>query len=485
MKVFRALFVSWVSCLMLFTSGYSQFEQYECGTIVDPEEYAMDLDQFGGQYLTADGVVRALIVFVQYKNDTASHNYWTAGEPPDYMDEFIDPDEGTNSTYYHNITHYFDEMSFGEYQFVGDTIHVIAPHTKAWYDSAGYGRAATNKDVLQNAVDPLVDFSDYDNWERKADYRHENNPDGIVDMIIMVWRGFQFGLLGEASLGYGSGITLDGVEIRVGYPDGSGVFCSYPGDTGPGKLLQTMAHEVGHWIVGGPHPYPYSNAKYNVWSVLGTQFACGINMNAFERERLAWINITEIDTSINAPLADYITTGVAYKYHPPNGAANEWYYFENHQKLSIYDDATIDGNDKGVWIIHQQGPYNGSANIRIKPTDGFWDWENPYNSTECFSQSLPAFRKLNPNSSQSGLTNRDKLPTYASRTAAHFQCAAMPVPFTSNIEDPLWRKRMSHEICTFAIYLFPFNFFLLRAQHHPLYPNPAAANPERRIRSRD
>ena len=70
--------------LIFSMNGYAQLEEYECGTYMDPDstQYAMDLDQFGGQFLTADGVVRALIVFVQYKNDTASHNQWPADEPP-------------------------------------------------------------------------------------------------------------------------------------------------------------------------------------------------------------------------------------------------------------------------------------------------------------------------------------------------------------------------------------------------------------------
>lgn len=409
MKVFRIFFAFLAFCWMLSATGYSQLEQYECATNIDPREtgYAISLTQLGGKYITAEGTFRILIVFVSYPDDNNSHSYWPVGGPPTYMANFIDPDENTNSTNHANLTNYFGQMSFDTYRVIGEAIYVPSPYTKAWYDSAGYGRGATIKDVLQNAVDPLIDFSDYDNWTRISDYNHENHPDGVVDMIVVVWRGFQFGVLGEASLGYVTPITLDGVQIKFGYPDGSGCYVSYTYSSWPSKATQLMVHETGHWLLGGFHPY---GDKYNVWSILGTQFAAGFCANAFERERLGWINVVEIDESINAPLSDYITTGVAYKYHPPNGATNEWYYIENHQKLSIYDDATDNGNDKGVWVIHQQDTYNNSSNIRNKPTDGLWNWENPYYTTTCFSTNLPAFRKLNVNPSTTEYSHRDHLP---------------------------------------------------------------------------
>jgi M6 family metalloprotease-like protein len=387
--------------------------QDSCGTVYNPAA-AISLTQLGGKYLTASGTLRVLLVFVSYPDDDNTHPYWPAHQPPTNMSSYIDPSATTNSTNFANLTNYFRQMSLGLYTVIGEAVYVEAPHTQTWYNNNGYGRGERNKDVLQNAVNPLANFSNYDNWTRVADYNHQNVPNGTVDMIVMVWRGFQY-YLGEASLGGGTGFQADGVNIELGYlgsifpSEGSGVHCSFPYNYWPEKLLQTMAHEIGHWLLGSSHPYG-SGSVHSVHSILGYNFASGVCANTFERERLGWINPTPV-TAVNAPLADYITTGVAYKYQPSGGGANEYYYFENHQKLSVYDDATTNSDDKGIWVIHQLDNYNGTNNIRLKPQDGLWDWQNPGNNTSCFPGfTIPAFKKYAVNRNSTGYSNRDQLP---------------------------------------------------------------------------
>ncbi len=154
--------------------------------------------------------------------------------------------------------------------------------------------------------------------------------------------------MGEASLGGGSYYTVEGgtKTIKTGYlgsdQAGSGVTVHYWGERGPKYSFHGVLHEVGHWLLGSPHPYSQSGTDHHLlWGIM-TGPGSPICANTFERERLAWINPNVITGNIlNAPLNDYVTTGVAYKYHPSNGATNEYYYFENHQKLDAqYDDAT-------------------------------------------------------------------------------------------------------------------------------------------------
>ncbi len=115
--------------------------------------------------------------------------------------------------------------------------------------------------------------------------------------------------------------------------------------------------------------------------------------NAFERERLSWIDVVEITVDITANLSDYLITGDAYKYHPPDGYSNEYYYFENHQKINTtYDDATVNADDKGIFVIHQKDIYSEQNNILCKVADGQWDWENPFWTDECYNLDLPAYR---------------------------------------------------------------------------------------------
>ena len=386
-----------------------------CGTI--PAYYrgeTIDLNQEGGIHLTSQGELKVLIVFVRFKDDTSYHPNWPIGQPPYNYNTFIDPNLQTNSTHYINLTNYYKKMSLGVYKVTGQAVYVETPQNKSYYFSQPNPRFVANKDVLQNRVDPLINFAQYDNWSTSSNYNHQNQPDGTVDMIVMVWRGLQFSAdwSGEASLGYGGSFTVENgtktIKTGFGSNNGSGVTVHYWGDRSPERNFKVTVHEIGHWLLGGSHPYyGYGSDHHQLWGML-TRGGDGICANTYERERVAWINPTPITGDIlNAPFQDYVEYGTAYKYHPPNGETNEHYYFENHQKLNIYDNATSNANDKGIFILHQRNIYNESNNIRVKTSNGQWNWENPFNAT-CWGVTVPAFKPITVN--RAGLNNRDMLP---------------------------------------------------------------------------
>jgi hypothetical protein len=133
----------------------------------------------------------------------------------------------------------------------------------------------------------------------------------------------------------------------------------------------------------------------------------GICANAFEREKLGWLNPTPIvENILSAPIGDFITTPSAYKYHPPNGFYGEMFYFENHQQISIYDNGTSNPDDKGIFVLHLANGYYIGDCVRILTSDGFWNWEVPFN-TDCWGNDLPAFQKKSVN--RNGFGNRDKI----------------------------------------------------------------------------
>jgi len=75
--------------------------------------------------------------------------------------------------------------------------------------------------------------------------------------------------------------------------------------------------------------------------------------------------------------------------------------------LNIYDNATNNANDKGIFILHQQGVYNGTNNIRVKTSNGQWDWVQNGTAT-CFEGvSVPKFKPTGVN--RAGRNNKDKL----------------------------------------------------------------------------
>lgn len=376
----------------------------------------INLSQTGGLYRTSQGTLRVLVVFVRFKDDNAYNPHWPAGSPPNVMNDFIDPNVSTNSSNLINLTHYFDEMSMGTYDIIGEAIYVETPHNKSYYGSYPNNRVLAHKDVLQNVVDPLVNFNDYDNWTYDSTYSHTNQPDGTVDMIIMVWRGLVItnNWLGEASLGYGSSYTVEGgtktIKNGFGGSSGSGFTAQDWGERSEKINFHTLIHEFAHWLLGANHPYSNSESsnEHAYWGMLHHS-GDGICANTYERERLAWINPTEITSDIiNAPLNDYLETGVAYKFHPTNGSTNEYYYFENHQKLNIYDDATQNSSDKGIFILHFQNAYNSTNNSRCKTSDGQWNWAST-DIASCFggTNNVREWTRLSVN--RAGSNTRDKM----------------------------------------------------------------------------
>jgi hypothetical protein len=179
--------------------------------------------------------------------------------------------------------------------------------------------------------------------------------------------------------------------------------------------MQTIVHELGHWLLGRPHPYDGTTifGKHAYWGILCNGNRVASCANAYERERLGWIVVPEIQPDQNVILADYVPSGTAYKYHPANGYPFEYFYIENHQQSSVFDDVTANSEDKGVWVLHQEGPYMEMDNLKIRPSDGYWKWENPGFTTSCFAQPLPVFGRGVPKSF-TGVSHRDQIPIQTS-----------------------------------------------------------------------
>jgi hypothetical protein len=376
-----------------------------CGTTGTDQS----LNQTGGLYIPSQGTLKVLIVFARFKDDNSYHNYWPAGSPPPNYQSYIDPNTSTNSTNYLNLTNYFKQMSMGNFHVIGQSVYVETPNIQSYYGSDYY---KADKEILQQKVDPIVNFSDYDNWTYNSNYNFTNQPDGTVDMIVIVWRGLLITTdwIGISDLGRSTEYQVENgtktIKTSNTGGDGSGVTIQSWGQRDESYTFHAMVHEIGHWLLGRDHPYD-GIAEHSFWGIL-RHSADGICANAYERERLGWITPINITGEItNASMSDFITTGISYKFHPANGALNENYYFENHQKLSIYDNATQNGTDLGVFILHQQDVYNGTDNIKCRISDGEYNWENPYDSNACYSQQLPVFRKLSSN--RFGFNNRDFL----------------------------------------------------------------------------
>ncbi|MGB5848943.1 MAG: T9SS type A sorting domain-containing protein, partial [Ignavibacteriaceae bacterium] len=366
---------------------------------------------------TAVGDLKVLVVFAKFKDDNNPHQFWPADSYPTEMNNFIDTEMQNGSAHFLNLTNYYSQMSFGNFKLTGKTIGAETLYPASHYIPANGtypDRSLANKDILQ-VIDDSVDYRDFDNWTYLSDYYHSNEPDGIVDMVIIIWRGLVLtdNWSGEASLGRGPEFLVENNQITIkmhfGGNTGNGIYGSgvtiqYWGEKTRERNFKNTIHEVAHWLIHGEHPY--SEVNHTFWGML-TPGNEGICANAFERERVAWINPILIESTIlSAPMGDYITTPSAYKYHPGNGNQNEMFYFENHQQLSIYDNGTSNVNDKGIFILHfQHGYYMGDC-VRIISSDGFWNWESPY-SENCWGNNISALQKEGVN--RNGFGNRDRM----------------------------------------------------------------------------
>ncbi len=390
----------------------------QCGTSLRPAT-TRTVETTGGKFLTSRGLVRILLVFASFPDDLTPHPYWPPHQPPAGMSDFLDPDTTTGSAGPHNLTHYFHQMSLGALHVVGDVLWVESARSQEEYRNGAYGRA--NTDLLKERVDSLVDLSRFDAWSSPSPYEQRQTPDSIVDMIVMVWRTRMFEYLGEASLGYKPAFVLDGKRIEMGFPErldyprGSGVTCEYPYDDSPQEAMRTMAHELGHWLLGAAHPYNSFTdyGKHEYWGMLCTSRQVSSCANAYERERLGWIAVPELLPGSTATLADFLLTGDARKYHPPEGEEGEYFYLENHQRLSPFDDVSLEPQDRGLWVLHQNGPYQELDNLKIRASDGDWVWTSPGTTGACFGQTLPVFARGLP-AVGTGSSHRDMLSTSSS-----------------------------------------------------------------------
>lgn len=375
-------------------------------------------DETGGRHITASGTLRILLVFASFSDDDAPNPYWPPHQPPVAMSLFLDPDTATHSTASFNLTNYFNQMSLGQFHFVGDVVWVESTHGTSEFSNGSYGRANTT--LLTEQLDTQVDFSRYDHWTNAADYVNIPEPDSVVDMIVMVWRTNTFPYVGEASLGRKPTLVLDGVKIGMGYPEdyahplGSGVTCEYLYTDTPDKVMRTIAHEVGHWLLGGAHPYngDVLGGKHSYWGILCDGHRISSCVNSYERELLGWVSVPELVPDSSYALPDYLTSGKSLKYHPENGSPLEYFYIENHQRRSVFDDVTVNPDDRGVWVLHQQGPYQELDNIRIEPSDGRWQWDDGGLRNSCFGQDLTLFRKREPGV-VTGPSHRDMIASKA------------------------------------------------------------------------
>ncbi|MFH1197986.1 MAG: hypothetical protein V1720_19950 [bacterium] len=324
-----------------------------------------------GRYITAYGKLNALFLFIQFDDDsTTKSDGWPYDTTrfPSWASGFVN-DENSNDYSNKNLSQYFHEMSFGNFEFCG---YVYPKLVRPKFEQAHYKSIAeVNSEVLL-ALDGEIDFSKFDNWKYVKVKQFENTPDGTVDMIFLIYRNFTDRLFfnnrwtGSAELYLLKDIkTNDGVTIKRGQMK-SGLQMR-GGIHGFEYSKYVAAHEFGHFLFGAMHIEGLTNlclmAGGPVWNAAR-------GMVSWEKEQLGWISYTDVDTTRDVVyrLGDFQTTGQVLRI---NTSPDEYFMIENRDKKSIHDWA----GDKGVYIYHYQRIISLAPKIDVMCADGNWQFE--------------------------------------------------------------------------------------------------------------
>ncbi len=349
-----------------------------------------------------DEYFKALIIFAQFEDDTASNYRWPPGKLPRWAENFTSEETGTFS-----LSEYYRVMSSGRFKFIADYYDslVFIPGREK-FPGRGYRNA--NLAVLKK-VDKNIDFREYDNWfynsENGLHKFNRDSSDSVVDMLIIIYRNISTAWFGNftAIASIGSDIlTDDGVKIKGGFGISSSGITVRKGFQSPEQMLNCLVHEYGHYIYGAGHsdyggvmtgvPYP---------GVFAT-----LRLNSWERERAGYINFLSLpDDGGEIELMDYVTSGDALKI--PVAGDNIYYVLENHQFVSPFEDFNKkalpnnrNSGGKGLYIYLFSSAERYPYKAALKSAGGGWDWgitDTVKNSPLC-GCDVPLLGKIKINS---------------------------------------------------------------------------------------
>ncbi|MBX2977591.1 MAG: T9SS type A sorting domain-containing protein [Ignavibacteriaceae bacterium] len=362
-------------------------------------------------FLPTSGTIKVFVIFAQFVDDpNTENNGWAKDSYPDWANTFVNPSTGGGYSW-NNLSHYFNEMSNGTFQVIGDVYDelVVTDFNQSYYTSIGQ----VNREIIMK-VDPYVNFSVYDNL-------NGNTPgsDGIVDFIYIIYRNVTGSSLmnysGIAHLEVSQTMNVDGKQIVNNTYIGGGVQ-QRGGFNGRDYTLYVAAHEMGHYLFGGGHIDYVSNlalmTRLPVWDA-------SRGMHSWERQKLGWINYTDKTTDGSVTMSDYMTADQVYRVPI---SSTEYFLVENRKKISPHDKA----GDTGFYFYRVTGASSFPPTIDVLCADGNWDFNFNYNTLK--------ITRVNPNSNSTSDemnikylydSNGDgKLETYACYTPVYHENSA-------------------------------------------------------------
>ncbi len=324
------------------------------------------------------GNFNMLVVCVEFSDHASS-------VPASDFDDLVFASSGTS------VRTYYEEVSYGTFHIVAvDLPSTIgwqtAPQTYAYYVNGAYGFGSypnnTQKLVedLIALIDPVVDFSDYD-----------NDLNGYMDGLIVVHTGTGAELSGDVddiwshkwgiSPDLRDGVWVSDFSIQPEY-------WLSPGDI----TIGVYCHEIGH-VFGLPDLYDIDGSSRGIgrWSLMangswnGSLGASPAHFDAWCRKELGFVTPTVVSggmSQVDIPAVENSPT--IFRLWEEGAGGDEYFLIENRQKTGFdaalpssglliwHCDDTRTNNTKEWYPGHTS---NGNFWVALEQADGLWEME--------------------------------------------------------------------------------------------------------------
>lgn len=356
-----------------------------------PPSQDISCENTNGMFLPSIGRINTLVLFIRYRDENHSNQYWPADGFPRDWQQFIDESPSDRRTNFHNLTHFYREASGGKFTIVGRVDTVTAELSIENPLDYGTSNRTVLKQVEGRYDNQLGEW--LDNWT-KSEHCHENASDGNIDLILMIWRSNRFS---NTSLNWSGIAHIGGGRIEPYTFLGKDVLQPvFPRNFSSGAtvatrdrsvqdglltadaVFKTTVHEIAHQQITFWHPQAGSQGMQRFPSMLAYSEQEIHTHSGREADMLGWGTLTTVTSDTVITLGDFYETGSSVLVKTGGSS----YLIENRQKTSIYDDASVNPDDKGLFVYEYSArndrtlSYDGTnSNIIPLPSDGFYDWE--------------------------------------------------------------------------------------------------------------
>ena len=323
---------------------------------------------YNGKLLPSTGQIKALVVFVQFKDHTTSDPDWPVDSLPNWATDFI------GSTVEQGGNYPPGGLSDRIFRFSNRKLHVLGDiYPRAVITDLSSDQYASYGDVnleIVQKIDKDVNFAQYDQLNSNDSYVRQG-PDRLVDLVMIVYRGVPaaFGPIfywGVGELGFDSYYTDDN-NVRIGRYPSSGLAVAFQPKSGAvtpfDDAVGLAIHEVGHFFFEPGHIIENFAGLGAMSNENG-----GSSFNSIERRLLGWSDFMYVNSdSAILTLRDFFTTKDAAAVRIVS-SEREWFIIENRQKVDPLDQA----RHPGIYVYYFDGSFG--YGLDIVSADGRWDW---------------------------------------------------------------------------------------------------------------